>query len=181
MSRIGKQPIEIPQEAKVEVDGNQILVSGPKGSQTFQLRSEVKVELEDGKLVVKRKNDSKMAKSLHGLTRTLISNIVVGVTRGWEKTLEVAGTGFAAKTEGEKLVLKLGFSHPVEFTPSEGVSFSVAEGKIKVTGVDKAKVGELAARIRSTYPPNVYSGKGVRYLGEALRKKPGKAAKAIGG
>lgn len=181
MSRIGKQPIEIPENVTVEVDAGQISVSGPKGHQVLELKSQIKVEKTDNIVKIVRKNDSKLAKSLHGLTRTLIYNAIIGVTAGFEKTLEVVGTGFTARTEGDKLVLKLGFSHPVEFLPLEGISVSVLENKIKIEGINKAKVGEVAAKIRSFYPPNAYSGKGIRYVGEKLRIKPGKAAKAVGG
>lgn len=180
MSKIGKQPVEIPENVKVEVAKDSISVSGPKGTLTLPLRPEVKVELENSKIFLKRANDGKMAKSLHGLIRTLIANMVIGVTAGWEKVLEVVGTGLTAKIEDNKLVLNLGFSHPVEFVPPAGVTLSVIENKIKVEGVDKAKIGEVAARIRALRLPDVYSGKGIRYLGEVVKTRPGKAAKAVG-
>lgn len=181
MSRIGKQPVEVPENVKVDFLPNQISVTGLKGHQVLELTPQIKVELVGSKIKVTRKNNSKLAKSLHGLTRTLIYNAVIGVTEGFEKTLEVTGTGFAARREDSKLILKLGFSHPVEFFVPEGINITVAENKIKVTGVDKAKVGEVAAKIRLFYPPDAYSGKGIRYVGEKLRIKPGKAAKAVGG
>lgn len=181
MSRIGRQPIEIPEGARVELDSSQILVSGPRGSQIIELKPQISLDFRDSKVYVKRKNNTKAAKSLHGLIRTLIYNMLVGVTVGWEKVLEVVGTGFGVKLEGNKLILKLGFSHPVEFISPEGIAISVTENKIKITGVNKAKVGEIAAKIRQLAPPNAYSGKGIRYLDEKLRLKPGKSAKAVGG
>lgn len=180
MSKIGRQPIEIPQEVKVEVNQNQLLISGPKGSQSLNLKPEIKVVLENNRLYIKRTNETAMAKSLHGLTRTLIYNMVVGVSLGWEKNLEVVGTGFAAKMADGKLVLNLGFSHAIEFIPPADVTISVFENKIKIAGLDKAKVGEVAAKIRSKRPPDIYTGFGIRYLGEVVKLKPGKAAKIIG-
>lgn len=180
MSKIGQQPVEIPENVTVEVSSNQILVAGPKGSLTLELRPEIKVEVQDSKIYLKRVNESKIARSLHGLTRTLINNLVIGVTNGWEKVLEVVGTGYTARVSDNKLILNLGFSAPFEFTPPAGISLSVSENKIEVTGLDKAKVGEVAAQIRNLRPPDVYSGKGIRYLGEVVKTKPGKAAKAVG-
>lgn len=180
MSKIGKQPIEITKDNKVEIGPNQISIAGPKGSQTLVLRPEIKLELAENKIYLKRVNETKMAKSLHGLYRTLIYNMMVGVTRGWEKVLEIVGTGFSAKVVDSKLILNLGFSHPIEFTPPPEVSISISENKIKVIGLDKAKVGEVAAQIRALKPPDPYKGKGIRYLQEAVKLKPGKAARMIG-
>lgn len=181
MSRIGRQPIEIPEGVQVELSEHQITISGLKGSQVLDLKPQIAIERVDSKIKVLRVNDSKVAKSLHGLTRTLIYNAIVGVTTGFEKTLEVVGTGFVARVEGKKLILKLGFSHPVEFIPPQDINITVSENKIKVEGINKAKVGQVAAKIRSFYPSNVYSGKGIRYVGEKLKIKPGKAARSVGG
>ncbi len=180
MSKIGKQPVEIPENVEVEVGKDAILVAGPKGPLSLQIKPEIKIEVSDGKIYLKRVNDSKMAKSLHGLTRTLIANMVVGVTAGWEKILEVVGTGFTARVSDNKLILNLGFSHPFEFPPPAGISISVTENKIKVEGCDKAKVGEVAAQIRNLRPPDTYTGYGIRYLDEVVKTKPGKIAKAVG-
>lgn len=180
MSRIGRKSIELPQEVKVEIIANKILVKGPKGSLELRLKREVKVKKENSQLVVERINDSRSARSLHGLTRTLIANMVKGVTEGFTKTLELHGVGFKAAVEGGNLILKVGFSHPVRVTPPSGISFEVFKNKIKVMGIDKQVVGDLAAKIRKIHPPDSYKGKGIRYEGEVVRKKPGKAAKVVG-
>jgi len=181
MSKVGKQPVEIPVDVEIEIDKNLVSVTGPKGAQSLAIHPQISVELVNSQVLVKRKNDAKIAKALHGLTRTLIYNMVVGVTKGWEKIIEVSGTGFGVRFEGGKLILKLGFSHLIEFTPPKGIATEVSENKIKITGANKAKVGEIAAKIRAFSPPNPYSGKGIRYLGEKLKLKPGKAARAVGG
>lgn len=180
MSRIGRQPIKIPDQVNVRIEGSKVMVEGPKGKLSLNVRPEVKVEKKNGEIRVSRKNNQKKVKALHGLTRTLISNMVEGVTSGFSKTLELHGVGYRAKMEGPDLVLTVGFSHPVKIKEEEGITFSVQEKKIVVSGIDKQKVGEMAAKIRKIRPPEPYKGKGIRYKGEKIRRKLGKAAKAIG-
>jgi large subunit ribosomal protein L6 len=180
MSKIGKKPIEIPEEVIVKLEKGEIIVSGPKGNLCQKIPSEIAVNLEGDRLVVIAKDKSEFANTLQGTFRSLISNMVKGVKDGWEKTLEISGTGFRALLEGRNLVLYLGFSHPVKITPPEGISFSVSERKIQIFGTDKALVGKIAAEIRRIKPPDAYKGKGIRYEGEIIKLKPGKQAK-IGG
>ena len=180
MSRIGKQPINIPEDVKVEIADGKVVVRGPKGSLNLKLRREVKVKKEGDRIVVKRANETKLARSLHGLTRTLIANMIEGVTKGFTKTLELIGVGYRAAVEDQSLVLKVGFSHPVRVTPPPGVKFEVSGKKIKVLGIDKQAVGDVAARIRKIRPPDPYKGKGIRYEGEVVKRKPGKTAKTVG-
>ena len=182
MSRIGRQPVSIPENVTVKIEKNEVKVVGPKGELIQAIRSEIKVEIKDNQVLVTPKKESKVARSLHGLIRTLIANMIHGVTEGWSKTLKLVGTGYRVQKEGEKIVLSLGFSHPVEFKPIEGIELEV-EGKetIKVSGIDKALVGQVAALIRSARPPEPYKGKGIRYEGEVVRRKPGKAAKVGSG
>jgi large subunit ribosomal protein L6 len=181
MSRIGRLPITVPEGVTVNIKDSQVTLKGPKGeiSQTFN--SEMSIKYEDGKLTVSRPNDTKQNKALHGLTRSLLNNMVTGVTKGWEKGLEIVGVGFRAEKTGEKLVLRLGFSHTIEVSPLPGISL-VTEGnnRIKVIGINKETVGEMAAEIRGIRPPDAYKGKGIRYAGESVRIKPGKAGKAVG-
>lgn len=182
MSRIGRQPIKIPEEVKVTVENQIVRVDGPRGSLTQFVRPEIKVEVKNDEVKVLRTNEKKLAKALHGLTRTLIANMIMGTTKGWSKTLELHGVGYRAKMEGGKLVLKVGFSHPVEIVPPQGIELSVSGNKITVSGNDKALVGQVAAKIRAVRKPEPYKGKGIRYVGEKVRRKPGKAAKVgIGG
>lgn len=181
MSRIGRLPITIPSGVKVDIKDTQVTVKGPKGeiSQTFL--PEIGIKLEDNKLIVTRQSDEKEHRALHGLTRALLNNMVEGVTKGWEKSLEIVGVGFRAEKVGEKLILRVGFSHPVEVTPLPGVTLSLdGPSRIKVSGVNKETVGEMAAKIRAIRPPDAYKGKGIRYVGEVVRIKPGKAGKAVG-
>jgi len=179
MSRVGLQPIEIPEGVTVKEDGGKIEVSGVLGKLEWKFRPEIKVKIQNGLVLVKRDKDTKVAKSLHGLTRSLIANMIIGVNKGWEKKLEIQGTGYRAKAEGERLVLSLGFSHPVVIEPVEGIKFEVdGNNKIKIFGTDKILVGNTAAKIRGTKPPDAYKGKGVRYEGEIVKLKPGKAGKA---
>lgn len=186
MSRIGKKPITIPKGVKVEINkGNFVSVKGPKGTLTQQLHPEMIIEQDETTLTVGRPSDSKQHKSLHGLTRTLLSNMVVGVTDGWQRALEINGVGYRAQLEGKSLVLQLGFSHPVKLDPPSDVQYAVGDRKsandplpIFVRGIDKQVVGEEAARIRSLRPPEPYKGKGVKYLEEKIRRKAGKAGKA---
>lgn len=178
MSRIGNLPINIPGGVTVEKTGRTISVAGPKGALRINLDPVIEVEIVGETVTVKRKNDQKKAKALHGLTRNLIANMVKGVTDLWSKNLELVGVGFRAQSEGNKLILNVGFSHPVEITAPDGISFEVSDTtKIKVTGADKQLVGQIAANIKNVRVPDVYKGKGIRYEGEYVRKKVGKSAK----
>jgi len=178
MSRIGVAPVEIPDKVNVEINENLIKASGPLGQLEIKLQSVIKVEKEDNKLVVKKLNDERKTRALHGLSRTLVNNIVVGVSKGFEKRLEIQGVGYKAALEGKNLNLSLGYSHPVKIEPPEGIDIKVeGNNKIIVSGADKQLVGDIAALIRSKRPPEVYKGKGIRYQGEYVRKKAGKAGK----
>lgn len=182
MSRIGNMPIIIPAGVTVETSGNNVVATGAKGSLNLTITPEVKLEITNGEIIVTRKNETKRSKSLHGLTRTLIYNIIQGVYEGWSRNLELVGVGFRAQSSGDKLSLAVGYSHPVEVTAPEGVQFEVRDNtKIKVSGIDKYLVGQVAANIRAIKPPDVYKGKGIRYEGEYVRKKPGKAGKVGAG
>lgn len=177
MSRIGKKPVNIPENVQVEL-GHNIVVTGPLGELSFKVPQGIKVEKKDNNLIVSRKNDNKEVKALHGLSRSLIANNVEGVTVGFKKNLELRGIGFRANITDNKLVMSVGFSHPNEITPPEGISFNVSGNKIEVKGIDKELVGRVASEIRIIRPPDAYKGKGIRYEGEVVRLKPGKAAKA---
>jgi len=179
MSRIGKMPISIPQGVEVKLEaGNNISVKGPKGVLSRKLVDEMDITIDNNEVFVKRPNDLKRIRSLHGLTRTLISNMVVGVTNGYSKTLEINGTGYRAAKQGKKLTLTLGYSHPVEMTDPEGVEATVeGNNKITVAGIDKEKVGQYAANIRAKRPPEPYKGKGIKYSTERIRRKAGKSGK----
>jgi len=179
MSRIGKMPVIVPAGVEVKIaDGNLMTVKGPKGTLERKLSGDMNIALEDGQLVIKRPNDLKRFKSLHGLTRTLISNMVIGVTEGYAKVLEINGVGYRAAKSGNKLTLSLGYSHPVEMTDPEGVTSEVeGTNKITVSGIDKEKVGQYAANIREKRPPEPYKGKGIKYSTEHIRRKAGKAGK----
>lgn len=181
MSKIGKLPIKYEDNVQVQEEHGTFNVTGPKGNLKFDLPSEVKIEVEPGVITVKRNNDSDRSKAMHGLTRTLIANMIEGVTKGFEKTLELSGVGFRANVQGAKLVLTVGFSHPVEIEAPEGISFKTSENKITVSGFDKALVGEVASKIRKVRPAEPYKGKGIKYEGEIIRRKAGKAGKAAGG
>jgi len=177
MSRVGKNPIPIPSKVKVEIDQNEITVSGPKGELKREIHPSLKVETSKDEIVVFRSSDSKFHKSLHGLTRALIANMVDGVSTGYRKALEIQGIGYKAELRGKKLNLSLGFSHPILFSPPEGIKIDVeGSNKIMISGIDKELVGAVAAKIRSFRPPEPYKGKGIRYEGEFVRKKAGKAA-----
>ena len=181
MSRIGKLPIEIPSSVQVDLKGNHIKVTGPKGTLERDVAPELRVVHEDGSLRVERPNDEKRSRELHGLTRTLLNNMVIGVTDGFRKGLEITGVGYRAQLVGKKLQLNLGYSHPIEIDPPAGVSFELENPtRLAVVGFDKELVGHVAARVRSTRKPEPYKGKGVRYAGEIVRRKAGKAGK-IGG
>lgn len=178
MSRIGEMPILIPVGVTVEKNGANLAVNGPKGNLRMVVVSEIKVEIETDKVMVKRKNDQKRIKALHGMTRNLIANMIEGVVNGWSKNLELVGVGFRAQISGDKLSLNIGFSHPVDVIAPEGIIFEVTDStKIKVSGTDKQKVGQIASNIRRVKPPDVYKGKGIRYEGEYIRKKLGKSGK----
>lgn len=178
MSRIGKQPIPVPSGVEVAINANEVTVKGPKGTLTQTFDKDMIIELEDGAIVVKRPSDERRHRSLHGLTRTLIANMVQGVSEGFSKELEIVGVGYRAALKGSDLDLSLGFSHPVVIKPEAGITFEVpAPTKIVVRGIDKQRVGQVAAEIRKIRPPEPYKGKGVRYAGEHVRRKLGKAAK----
>ena len=182
MSRIGRMPITIPSGVTVNIKENRVTVTGPKGELSRSLNPDMSITLHDNSLTVSRPSDGRVHRSLHGLTRSLLANMVEGVTNGFEKVLEIVGVGYRAEKAGDKLVIRIGFSHLVEVSPLPGVSLGVEGGnRIKVTGIDKEAVGEMAARIRAIRPPDAYKGKGIRYLGESVRLKAGKAGKAIGG
>ncbi len=180
MSRIGKKPIKIPENITVKIDGRIIGVSGPKGNLNCEFRPEVAVKNVNNQILVERVAETAKAKSLHGLTRTLIENMFFGVDKGWNKGLELVGVGYRAEVVGNDLVLNVGFSHQVKFPAPKGITFEVKQSLINVSGIDKQLVGETAAQIRRLKPPEPYKGKGIRYVGEIVRKKPGKAAKAVG-
>jgi large subunit ribosomal protein L6 len=181
MSRIGRLPIAVPSGVDVTIDGRQVTVKGPKGTLSRALHPDMSVSQEDGTIVVTRPTEQKTHKQLHGLTRTLVNNMVVGVTDGYRKGLEITGVGYRAALNGGRLTLNLGYSHPIEIEPPEGISFEVeSPTRLAVVGIDKELVGQIAAQVRSTRKPEPYKGKGVRYAGEQIRRKAGKAGK-IGG
>jgi large subunit ribosomal protein L6 len=178
MSRIGRQPIPVPDGVQVQVDDGRVTVTGPGGTLTQSVRPEMQVVVEGAEITVRRPSDEREHKSLHGLTRTLIANMVEGVTKGFEKRLEIQGVGYRAALKGADLEMQVGFSHPVEFRAPQGIEFEVpAPNRIVVKGIDKQLVGETAAKIRKIRKPEPYKGKGIRYEGEYVRKKAGKAAK----
>ncbi|MPZ50939.1 MAG: 50S ribosomal protein L6 [Dehalococcoidia bacterium] len=177
MSRIGKMPIPVPGSVKIDIDGVKVSVSGPKGTLSREIRPEVRLHQEDGTLVVTRPSDSPRDRAMHGLTRALLANMVIGVDAGFRKTLELVGVGYRAQMGGAKLTLALGFSHPVEIEPPEGITFTVEGPRIHIDGIDKELVGQVAADIRKLRPPEPYLGKGVRYQGEFVRRKAGKSGK----
>src|SRR5690606_8546062 len=177
MSRIGRKPIEIPSGVTVNLEGSKISVRGPKGTLSRELHPDMKVTVDGGTILVERPSDSKKHKSLHGLTRTLINNMVIGVTQGYEKTLELSGVGYRAQMSGNKLILNLGFSKPCEIVPPEGIEIEVRQpNRVIVRGIDKVVVGQVAADIRRLRPPEPYRGTGVRYAGEVIRRKVVKGA-----
>jgi len=178
MSRIGKIPVPVPAGVDVTIDGAAVTVKGPKGTLTHTVAAPITIEQSDGSLDVTRPNDERISKSLHGLTRTLIANMVTGVTQGYEKKLEIVGTGYRVALKGSELEFALGFSHPVVVPAPAGITFAV-EGptKFSVAGIDKQQVGEVAANIRKIRKPEPYKGKGVRYAGEVVRRKAGKTGK----
>ncbi len=177
MSKVGERKISVPEGVQIEVDEKRVFVKGQEGEISLEIPEELKVIKEGQEISVQRKNDSKKARSLHGLFRTLINNAVIGVLKPWEKRLEVVGTGYGVKKQGEDLVLKLGYSHLVTFKKVEGIKLEVKGNKIIVRGANKQLVGEVAAKIRSVKKPDSYKGKGIRYEGEVIKLKPGKKAK----
>jgi large subunit ribosomal protein L6 len=179
MSRIGKLPIPVPSGVDVKIDGQEISVKGPKGTLAHTIAEPIVVERgEDGALEVKRPNDERRNRALHGLTRSLVNNLVVGVTQGYEKKLEIHGVGYRVLQKGSDLEFSLGFSHPVKISPPDGITFAVeSQTKFSVQGIDKQRVGEVAANIRKLRKPDPYKGKGVRYAGEKIRRKVGKTGK----
>lgn len=179
MSRIGKKPIPIPDKVHVEIVDNQVTVRGPKGTLSRTFHPDIKIEQEGGVLKVQRPTDQRTHRALHGLSRALLANMVTGVSAGYSKTLEIEGTGYRVEMQGPKLMLYLGYSHPIEFAPPPGITFEVPKGgrTVTVSGVDKELVGEIAARIRRQRPPEPYKGKGIRYAGEQVRRKAGKTGK----
>ena len=177
LSRIGRKPIPLPDGVEVEIQYGGVTVKGPRGNLTQNYHPEVIVKLEDGQIIVERVSERRFHHSLHGLTRSLIANAIVGVTDGYTKTLELMGVGYRVQQSGEGIVLNVGYSHQVEIQPREGVTLEVeGNNRVHVRGIDKQKVGELAAQIRKVRPPNAYKEKGIRYQGEVLHFKPGKAA-----
>ena len=180
MSRIGRMPVAIPAGVTVEIaEGNVVTVKGPKGTLVRELPHEMDIKIEDGHVIVSRPNDLKRMKSLHGLTRTLIHNMTIGVSEGYTKTLEVNGVGYRAAKAGKKLTLNLGYSHPVEMEDPEGIETKVDGNKIVVSGISKEKVGQYAAEIRDKRRPEPYKGKGIKYADEVIRRKVGKTGKKI--
>lgn len=178
MSRIGKLPIEIPQGVEVKVDGQKVTAKGPLGEEVVEVREEIAVKVEDNHVVLTRTNDERKTRALHGLSRTLVANAVHGVKEGFVKKLEIQGVGYRAAMQGTTLNLALGYSHPVNIEPPKGITIEVeANTKITVKGTNKQMVGDVAAKIRSKRPPEVYKGKGVRYEGEYVRRKAGKTGK----
>ena len=182
MSRIGKMPITIPSGVKVNIDGNTVTVSGPKGELSRSLPEEININMEGDTIEVTRPSDSTRHRSFHGLTRSLVANMVEGVSKGFEKTLEIVGVGYRAEKIGDNLTLRIGYSHTVEVIPLPGTELNVeGNNRIKVSGANKEMVGEMAANIRAIRRPDSYKGKGIRYAGEVVHLKPGKAGKAVGG
>ncbi|MEW5783717.1 MAG: 50S ribosomal protein L6 [Bacillota bacterium] len=178
MSRTGRKPIPVPPGVRVQLDGNQITVNGPKGQLSRELPRDMIIDQEEGWLFVKRPTDSPQHRALHGLTRSLIDNMIVGVTDGFSRTLELVGVGYRASLQGTSLVLSIGFSHPVVFEPENNMEIEVPSNtKVIVKGIDKQQVGNFAAGIRKVYPPEPYKGKGIRYENEKVRRKVGKAGK----
>ena len=178
MSRIGRMPIVIPAGVKIKISGHEVTVEGSKGKLTREFHPDITVKQEEGNLIVTRASDNRLQRSLHGLSRSLLANMVEGVTKGYEKNLELSGVGYRAQKVGTKLTLQIGYSHPVEFDSPQGIDI-VIEGtnKIRIMGVDKELVGETAAEIKRFRVPDAYKGKGIKYAGEKLRLKPGKAGK----
>ena len=181
MSRVGRMPITVPQGVTVDIKQSEVTVTGPKGQLNRPFNPDMSITLNNNTLTVSRPSDSKVHRSLHGLTRSLLFNMVEGVTNGFERNLEIVGVGYRAEKTGDKLVIRIGFTHQVTVSPLPGVSLAVeGANRIKVTGIDKEVVGEMAAEIRAIRPPDAYKGKGIRYAGELVHLRAGKAGKTIG-
>jgi large subunit ribosomal protein L6 len=180
MSRIGKKPIEIPKDLEVVLKGDELTVKGPKGSLGLKLRPEILVEIKDNYIFVRPKAENKKSRAFWGMTRSLINNMIEGVCKGYQKKLEIRGVGWKAHLEGDKLVLSVGFSHPVEIKRPEGIEFLIEKNIITVSGINKQLVGNVAAKIRAVRPPEPYKGKGIRYLDEVVKRKVGKKAVTAG-
>jgi len=175
MSRIGKMPVKIPEGVQVTVENNRMTVKGPKGSLTREFHKDMTIKIDDSKIIVERPSDQKNHRALHGLTRSLINNMIAGVVGGFQKVLVLEGVGYRAALQGKKLVLTIGYSHPVEIEPPAGIEFEVpAQNRIIVKGIDKELVGQIAANIRAVREPEPYKGKGIRYENEVVRRKEGK-------
>ncbi|AWI10861.1 50S ribosomal protein L6 [Caldibacillus thermoamylovorans] len=178
MSRIGKKPIEVPAGVTVTLNGNRVTVKGPKGELSREFNKDITITVEDNVVTVTRPSDSKEHRTVHGTTRAILANMIEGVSKGFEKSLELIGVGYRAQKQGNKLVLSVGYSHPVEITPENGLEIDVPSNtQIVVKGIDKEQVGALAANIRDVRPPEPYKGKGIRYVGEYVRRKEGKTGK----
>ncbi len=181
MSRVGRMPITVPPGVVVAIKEDEVTVTGPKGELHRRFNPDMSITLDNNSLIVSRPSDSKGHRSLHGLTRSLLANMVEGVTSGFEKNLEIVGVGYRVEKAGDKLLIRVGYSHAVGVSPLPGVSLAIeGTNRIKVTGINKEVVGEMAAKIRAIRPPDAYKGKGIRYAGELVHLKPGKAGKAIG-
>ncbi|MFQ5997115.1 MAG: 50S ribosomal protein L6 [Dehalococcoidales bacterium] len=180
MSRVGRMPITVPSGVTVNIKKGRVTVTGPKGELSCAISRDIAIDQQDNTLTVSRPSDNKEHRSLHGLTRSLVANMVEGVSSGFDKYLEIIGVGYRAEKTGDKLTLRVGYSHPVEVSPLPGISLAVEGNRIKVSGINKEVVGEMAARIRKVRPPDPYKGKGIRYAGEVVRLKPGKAGKVVG-
>lgn len=178
MSRIGKKPVMIPDGVEVKVDGNVVTVKGPKGSLTRAFHNDINIQVEGNEIVITRPSDNKLHRALHGTTRSLVNNMVEGVSKGFAKTLELVGVGYRVAKTGNKITLSVGYSHPVEVTPEEGIEFEVpTQTQIIIKGISKERVGQIASEIRSVRSPEPYKGKGIRYQGEKVRRKEGKTGK----
>ena len=180
MSRIGQMPITVPSGVTVNIKKDRVTVTGPKGELSRPVSPDMSIAQNDEALIVSRPSDNKEHRSLHGLTRSLVANMVEGVSKGFDKYLEIIGVGYRAEKTGDKLTLRVGHSHPVEVNPLPGISLAVEGNRVRVSGIDKEAVGEMAARIRKIRPPDAYKGKGIRYAGEQVHLKPGKAGKVVG-
>lgn len=181
MSRIGKTPIQIEKNVTVTHSGDVMTVTGPKGTLSYAIPDAILVKDENGVITVDAKHNDRRSRALHGFVRAHLANLIHGVSEGWTKTLELSGVGYRASVNGQNLVLTVGFSHPVTIAPPEGITFTISEGKIVVSGIDKQQVGQIAAEIRNVKKPEPYKGKGIRYQGEHIRRKAGKSAKGVGG
>lgn len=181
MSRIGKMPIQLTAGVTAQVGRGEVVIKGPKGELTIAVPLRIGVALDRGQLLVEKKGNDRELDALHGTIRALLANAVTGVTQGWKKELELSGVGYRATVNGADLVLLVGFSHPVTVKPPSGIAIAVQEGKIVVSGIDKHLVGQVAANIRAVKPPEPYKGKGIKYVGEYIKKKAGKSAKGVGG